>query len=52
MQLQPDGVLYSNGCEVKLMGLEQQIVAIDNNHCGALNVRFSGFYTRHRLGEK
>lgn len=52
MQLLPDGVLYSNGCEVKLMGLREQVVAIDNGHCGALNVSFSGFYVRHRLGEK
>jgi hypothetical protein len=52
MQMLADGLLYSNGCEVKLMGLDQQVVAIDNGHCGALNVSFSGFYRRYRLGEK
>jgi hypothetical protein len=52
MRLLPDGVLYSNDCEVKLMGLDQQVVAIDNGHCGAWNVSFAGFYARHRLGEK
>jgi hypothetical protein len=52
MRMLPDGLLYSNGCEVKLVGLDQQVVAIDNANCGASNVSFWGFYTRHRLGEK
>jgi hypothetical protein len=52
MQVLPDGLLYSNGCEVKLMGVDQQVVVIDNGQCGAPNVSFSGFYKRYRLGEK
>jgi hypothetical protein len=52
MKMLPNGLQYTDGCEVTLMGVDQQVVAIDNGQCGALNVSFSGFYKRYRLGEK
>lgn len=54
MTVLADGAVYRGeaGCEVRLAAFDQKVVAVDNAKCGALNVRFSGFYTRHRLGEK
>jgi len=55
MTVNPDGLSYAGetGCTVKLAAFgEQVVVAVDNGKCGALNVSFAGFYTRHRLGEK
>lgn len=55
MQTLPDGLLYGgsgDSCTVKLVGFGDQLMAEDNGKCGAINVSFSGFYTRHRLGEK